>query len=79
MKEEMFGDGSKTKPHWVSGCAPDQTNFLIKTSMPEKADLVCRASDGVLGADQVIFLDYHLEIYLTLSQRNKCNEKIKDA
>ena len=77
VKEGMFGDGSKTKPHGLSGCTPDQTRkFVPKKSKQEEAGLVCRADDVVLGGDQVI-LCYHLEIYLLFSRRNKRNEKNK--
>ena len=54
-------------------------NLSLKSQSQEEAGLVCRADDVVLGADQVIFLCYHLEIYLLFSQRNKCNEKNKDG
>ena len=76
----MLGDGSETKPHGLSGYTPDQTDKLsLKCQSQERAGLVHRADDIVLGDDQVIFLCYHLEIYLLFSRRNKCNEKIKDA
>ena len=52
-------------------------NLSLKSQSQEEEGLVCRAHDVVLGADQVIFLCYHLEIYLLFSRRNKCNEKNK--
>ena len=54
-------------------------NLSLKSQSQEEEGLVCRADDIVLGADQVIVLYYHLEIYFLFSQKNKCNEKIKDA
>ena len=78
IKEEMLGDGSKTKPLGLSGCTPNQTDILsLKSQSQERAGLVRRVDDVVLGADQVIFLYYHLEIYLLFSRGNKCNEKNK--
>ena len=57
-----------------------QTDKLsLKCQSQERAGLVHRADDIVLGDDQVIFLCYHLEIYLLFSQGNKHNERIKDA
>ena len=29
VKEGMFGDGSKTKHHGLSGCTPDQTRKFV--------------------------------------------------
>ena len=80
VKEEIFGDGSKTQPHGCQDVLPTrQMDFIRETSQSRKARPCPRASDGVLGAEQVRFLDDHLEIYLPLSQRNKPNEKIKNA
>ena len=80
IKEEMFGDGLKTQPHGCQDVLPNrQMNFLPETSQSGNARHVHRASDRVLVAEQVMFLDDHLEIYLPLSQKNKHNEKIKDA
>ena len=76
----MFEDDSKTQWYGCQDVLPTrQIDFLPQTSQSGKARLVRRASDGVLGAEQVMFLDDHLEIYLPLSRRNKHNEKIKDA
>ena len=70
----------KLSPLVVRMCSrPDRWIFSLKHHSQERPGCVHRASDGVLGAEQVRFLDDHLEIYLPLSQRNKCNEKIKDA
>ena len=75
----MFGDGLKTQPHGCQDVLPTrQMDFLPETSQSGKARYVCRASDGILGAEQVRFLDDHLEIYLSMSQRNKHN-KNKDT
>ena len=57
----------------------DRWIFSLKRHSQERPGRVHRASDRVQVAEQVMFLDEHLEIYLPLSQRNKCNEKIKDA
>ena len=56
-----------------------QVNFVPKKSNSGRGRPCLRADDVVLGADQVIFLCYHLEIYLLFSRRNKCNEKNKDG
>ena len=51
----MFGDGSKTKPHGLSGCTPDQRDKFLKSQSQERAGLVHKANDVILDADQVIF------------------------
>ena len=57
----------------------DRWIFSLKRHSQERPGRVHRANDGVLGAEQVRFLDDLLEIYLPLSRRNKRNEKTKDA
>ena len=52
-------------------------NLSLKSPSQERVGLVGRVNDVVFGADQVIFLFYHLERYLLFSRRNKCNEKNK--
>ena len=70
----------KLSPMVVRICSrPDRWILSVKRHSQERPGRVHRASDGVLGAEQVRFLDDHLEIYLPLSRRNKPNEKIKDA
>ena len=65
----------KLSPVVVRMCPrPDRWIFSLKRHSQERPGCVRRASDGVLGAEQVRFLYYHLEIYLLFSQRKKCNE-----
>ena len=56
---------------------PDIWISSLKTHSQERPGHVLRASDGVLVAEQVRFLDDHLEIYLPLSQRNKHNRRLR--
>ena len=57
----------------------DRWIFSLKRHSQERPGRVHRASDRGLGAEQIMFLDDLLEIYLSLPRRKKHNEKIKDV